>query len=188
MRQCERLIELDEKLPGALEGKTTLVSSDERIELAGLCSLKRRHRAAVRFYEDAFTAKPAVAINLGAFHRYNAACAAALAGCGQGNDAAKLDDAERGRLRRKALDWLRADLGDWRRLLDEQPEKIRPVIDRQMRHWMDDPDFAGVRGPAALSKLSEAEREPWQKLWDDVAKTLARAEANTTPDKKSGAK
>jgi len=35
---------------------------------------------------------------------------AALAAAGQGEDAAKLDDKERTRLRKQALDWLRADL------------------------------------------------------------------------------
>jgi eukaryotic-like serine/threonine-protein kinase len=183
VRQCERLIELDEKLQGTLENKTTLSSADERIELAGLCSLKRRHRAAVRFYEDAFSAKLALAIDLGASHRYNAACAAALAGCGQGNDADKLDAKERSRLRRQALDWLRADLDDWRRVLDEKPEKISPAITNQMRHSLEDIDFAGVRGQQALAKLPEEERKPWQELWDDVANTLARAQINTTPQK-----
>ena len=46
-----------------------------------------------------------------------------------------------------------------------------------MRHWREDIDFAGVRGPEALAKLPEAERKPWQELWDDVANTLARAQA-----------
>jgi hypothetical protein len=43
-------------------------------------------------------------------HRYNAACAAALAACGQGKDSAKRDAQERARLRRQALDWLREGL------------------------------------------------------------------------------
>jgi tetratricopeptide (TPR) repeat protein len=188
VRECERLIELDEKLPGILEGKTTPASPDERIELAGLCALKRLHRAAARFCEEAFAAQPALASNLGAFHRYNAACAAALAGCGQGQDADKLDDRERSRLRRQALDWLRADLDEWRRLLAREPDKVRSVLVPQMRHWLDDPDFAGVRGPQALAQLPEAEREPWQRLWDDVATTLARTQAGTTPEQKSAAK
>jgi tetratricopeptide (TPR) repeat protein len=188
VQECERLIELDEKLPGILDGKTTPASPDERIELAGLCSKRRLHRAAVRFYEGAFSAKPALASDLGASHRYNAACAAALAGCGQGQDADKLDGLERGRLRRQALDWLRADLDEWRRLLAKEPDKVRPVLVPQMRHWLADPDFAGVRGPQALAQLPEAERGPWQRLWDDVATTLARAQASTTPEKKSAAK
>ena len=44
------------------------------------------------------------------FQRYNAACAAALAGSGRGHDTGKLKDDELARLRKQALDWLRADL------------------------------------------------------------------------------
>jgi hypothetical protein len=32
-----------------------------------------------------------------------------------------------------------------------------------------------VRGPDALAKLPEAEREQWQKLWADVQRLLDRA-------------
>jgi hypothetical protein len=45
-----------------------------------------------------------------------------------------------------------------------------------MQHWQHDPDFNGVRGPDALARLPEAEREDWRKLWDDVAATLAQAQ------------
>jgi tetratricopeptide (TPR) repeat protein/serine/threonine protein kinase len=188
VRQCERLVELDGKLPGFLEGKTTPASPRERIELAGLCTLKRLHRAAAHFYAEAFAAEPKLANDPRAAHRYNAACAAALAGCGQGKDADKLDDKERAGLRRQALDWLRADLDEWGRLLDKEPDKGRPAIAQQTRHWLVDTDFAGVRGQQALAKLPEPERESWQKLWDDVANTLARAQAATTPETKAGAK
>jgi tetratricopeptide (TPR) repeat protein len=188
VRQCERLIELDEKLPGILEGKTTPANPQEGIDLARLCYLKRLDRAAARFCEEAFAAQPALASDLGASHRYDAACAAALAGCGQGQDADELDGLERGRLRRQALDWLRADLDEWGRLLEKEPDKVRPVLVPQMRHWLADPDFAGVRGPQALAQLPEAERGPWQRLWDDVATTLARTQADTTPETKSSAK
>jgi hypothetical protein len=53
-----------------------------------------------------------------------------------------------------------------------------------MQHWLDDPDFNGVRGPDALAKLPESEREGWQKLWADVAATLARAQEQGTPAEK----
>src|SRR5262249_11689837 len=75
VRRCERLVELDGQLPGFLAGTTTPFSPGERIELAGLCTLKRLHRAAARFYEEAFAAAPELAADLGAAHRYNAACA-----------------------------------------------------------------------------------------------------------------
>ncbi len=51
--------------------------------------------------------------------RYNAACAAALAGGGQGQDAGRLSDQERAGLRKQALDCLRADLRAWQRLLEQ---------------------------------------------------------------------
>src|SRR5262249_4942115 len=146
------------------------------------------HRAAARFYEGAFAADPQLLDDLKAGSRYDAACAAALAGCGQGQDADKLDGKERARLRRQALDWLRADLEAWGRLLDRGPDKDRPNIGKKMRHWLADTDFAGVRGPAALARLPEAERPGWQKLWGDVADTLARVQTRAPPEKKSGAK
>jgi serine/threonine-protein kinase len=120
--------------------------------------------------------------------RYNAACAAALAGCGQGKDTGGLDDKKRASLRRQALDWLRADLTACNKLLENDADKSRPAIVELMRHWLADTDFAGVRGDDALSKLPEAERQPWRQLWAEAADLLARAKSKTTPENKPGAK
>ena len=183
VRYCERLLDLDGKLPGFLEGKTKPASAAERLELAQICSLKHLNRAAARFYEEALGEEP----KLNARHRYNAACAAALAGCGQGKDADKLEAKERARLRGQALDWLRADLEvTARRLVNESNNAV--MFANVLRHWLADADLAGVRGPQSLARLPEAERQPWQKLWGDVAYTLARAQGNATPQKKSAAK
>jgi serine/threonine-protein kinase len=140
--------------------------------------------AAARWYTDAFAADPRLANDLSSGHRYNAACAAALAGCGQGKDSATTDTAERRRLRRQGHDWLRADLGAWRRQLDQAPDKVRPAVAQQMQHWLRDADLAGVCGPDALAKLPEAEREGWRQLWADVAATLAKAQGKGTPAEK----
>jgi hypothetical protein len=180
VRQCERLVELDEKLPGFRTGKTRPASADEQIELAGLCTLKRMNGAAARFYDQAFAAEP----KLVAPNRYSAACVAALAGCGQGKDADKLDDKERYRLRRQALDWLRADLEANRLLLEKDGNKAGPNVAGNMRHWLADADFAGVRGLDALGKLPESERPPWQKLWNDVADVQKRANEMAKSEKK----
>jgi hypothetical protein len=188
VRQCERLVELDGKLPGILDGTTRPVGPDERIEWARLCSLKRLNLAAVRLYEDAFAEDAKLANDLDTGHRYNAACAAALAGSAQGKDADQLDDKARVRLRRQALDWLRADLDAWGRRLVQEPDKARPVIARVMPHWLVDSDFAGVRGPEAVAKLPEAERPAWQELWGDVAKTLDMARGERASEKTSDAK
>jgi tetratricopeptide (TPR) repeat protein len=173
VRRCERLLELEEKLPGFLDRKATPASAAERIELAGLCSLKHLDRAAARFYEDAFAAQPKLAEGLNS-HRYNAACAAALAGCGRGKDAAALDEKARGGLRRQALDWLRADLEAWGRELDKAPDMAGPAAGGVLQHWLEDPDLAGVRDPDALAKLPEPERQPWRQLWTEVADLLKR--------------
>jgi tetratricopeptide (TPR) repeat protein len=178
VRQAERLVELDEQLPAFRDGRKTPASAGERVELAGLCALKRLHGAAARFYADAFAAEPKLAERLGS-HRYNAACAAALAGCGQGQDADQLDSKERTRLRRQALEWLRADLAAWDRLLDRGPDQARAAarVARALQHWFGDANLAGVRGPEAFARLPESERRPWQQFWDDVAALLARARA-----------
>jgi hypothetical protein len=43
-------------------------------------------------------------------------------------------------------DWLRADLGDWRGLLDKGTDKAGAMVNERMQHWLRDPDFNGVRG------------------------------------------
>jgi serine/threonine protein kinase/Tfp pilus assembly protein PilF len=139
--------------------------------------------AAAHFYAEAFAAHPKLADDLRFPNRYNAACGAALAGCGQGQDAAGLDDAERARLRRRALDWLRADLVAWSQLLEKEPDQARARVQQALRTWQQDTDIAEVRGDA-LAKLPEAERQRWQQLWADVEQTLKRVSAKDAKDAK----
>ena len=93
------------------------------------------------------------------------------------------DEKERARLRKQALDWLRADLDAWKDELKQRPVTARRQVVQKMQHWRKDTDFAGVRGPEALAKLPEAERPAWQKLWADVAETLDKAKGITAPSK-----
>jgi serine/threonine protein kinase/Flp pilus assembly protein TadD len=168
VQQAERLVAHD-KLPDVLSGKVQPADTAERLALARFCQEhKKRYAAAARFYAEAFVAEPKLIGAQPSGHRYNAACAAALAGCGQGEDAKSLDDKERTRLRRQALDWLRAELAGWRRLLENEPAKARAAVMQQLQHWQNDPDFAGVRGSKALGQLPAAERPGWQKLWQEV--------------------
>jgi serine/threonine protein kinase/tetratricopeptide (TPR) repeat protein len=174
VKECERLAELEPKLPALLSGQESPADPAEKIEYARLCEKKHLYTSAARFYREAITAKPDLA-SAGNGLRYDAACVAARAGAGAGEDAARITDAERAGFRRQALDWLRADLNAWRRLLDKQPDKARGAVVQRMRHWLGDGDFAGVRGPDALAKLPEAERQDWQKLWADVQHLLDHA-------------
>jgi WD40 repeat protein len=155
---------------------------------AQACYAVKRYVASAGYWAKALAADPILGNDPRTHHLYNAACAAALAGCGQGKDADKLDGKERAHLRRQALDWVRADLDKWGRRLDQEPDKVRPVLIRLMRRWLADPEFASVRGPAALARLPEVERQPWQTLWDDVADLFARVQTKTPTEKKSSAK
>jgi serine/threonine-protein kinase len=189
IKECEHLAELDAKLPEILSGKAAPANNFERLELARMCALyKKLNVAAVRLFSQAFSEQPQLADNLNTQDRYNAACAAALAGCGQGKDKDLTGDQERARLRGQALEWLRADLSAWRQLLDKERDKVRPVVLKTMLHWQQDTDFAVVRGMPALAKLPEAQRLEWQKLWADVADTLTRAQGDAAAEKKSDTK
>jgi Flp pilus assembly protein TadD len=170
VRQAEQLVALDARLSRVLEGQASPADASERLLLAWLCQEHRkRYAAAARFYAEAFAAEP-----LRRDARYTAACVAALAGCGQGEDAAGLTEAERAHWRRQALDWLRADLKVWGQLLQKQPDRARLAVQQTMMHWHQDADLAGVRGDA-LAKLPEAERQAWGQLWVEIERTFTRA-------------
>jgi tetratricopeptide (TPR) repeat protein len=175
VRRVERLVELDRDLPAFLAGRRQPAGPDEHIELAALCRhpAKRLYAAAARFWAAAFRATPALGDDLRASHRYNAACAAALAGCGQGEDAPRSDE-QRARLRRRALRWLRADLAAWRRLREKGPAAAR-AAEKQLRHWRQDADLIGVRDKGPLARLTVEERLAWHKFWADVTDALAPA-------------
>jgi serine/threonine protein kinase/Flp pilus assembly protein TadD len=189
LRDAERLADLDARLPALLAGQEQPKDAGQCLALAQLCQLhKQLFVAATRWYAEAFAAEPGAAADLDAAHRYNAACAAVLAGCGQGKDASGLGDKERAGLRRQALDWLRADLDAWRKVLEKGADQARLAVVQQMQHWQQDSDFTGVRGPDTLDRLLEAERRDWRRLWADVADTLARAQGKSDSDKKAPTK
>jgi tetratricopeptide (TPR) repeat protein len=100
--------------------------------------------------------------------RYEAACANVRLTAGQGLKNAQLSDPDRAGARRQALAWLRANLDLTARL-----RNIGEVPGLSLATWMSDPALASVRNPEALAKLSEDEREPWLRLWADVATHLA---------------
>jgi serine/threonine-protein kinase len=173
----ERLVELDGKLPRILNGEAAPGDAAESLDLAAICytPAQRRYGAAVRFYRDAFAEQPRLAEDFQRKFRYNAACTAALAGCGQGKDADKLGNEQRANLRQQALDWLRADLAACHKVLEGDRAKAATAVRQQMQHWLQDADFAGVRGPHALAKLPEAERSAWRKVWAEVEELLVQA-------------
>jgi tetratricopeptide (TPR) repeat protein len=176
-QQCERLAALDEKLLAVLQGEAEPSDAAEWIALGQLChTYKRRHTAAARFYAGAFAADPALIADLRQQHRYSAACSAALAAAGRGEDAKNLPDKVRQMLRRQALAWLRSDLALYMNLAERQEPATKQAVRQRLGHWQKATDLAAVRDRAALVQLPDGERQQWHQLWDDVAALLEKVE------------
>jgi tetratricopeptide (TPR) repeat protein len=175
LRQCERLLVLEARLPALLQGKAQVASPAERFEFATLCCYKKLYTAAVRFYAEAFAADPQLAEHPETWNRYNAACNAALAAAGQGQDAGQLTVPERARLRRQALHWLRADLALWSKQLQPATPQARALVREKMQHWQRDADLAGIRDAAWLVNLPDDDLRACRRLWADVAALFKRA-------------
>jgi serine/threonine-protein kinase len=173
-----KMQELDRKLPAALRGEWKPEPA-VRADLASFCAQpwKRLYATAARWYAEAFQARPELAEDLPAAHRYNAACAAVLAGCGQGKDEPPPDDRARARLRRQALDWLRADLAAYAMRLQSGKAEDRGWVEQRLRGARQDSDLVRVRDPAALAKLPDPEQQQWRALWVEVENLLKKAQA-----------
>jgi serine/threonine-protein kinase len=180
LAKAERLAAVRDKLAAFQNGGYTPAGNDERLALAEWCKIKKLPHTATRLYTAAFAADPklAAADFFQAQHRYHAACQAALAAGGQGNDAAKLDEPERTRLRQQARDWLRADLALRARQLGSGRPADRTAAQKALRHWQKDSDLAGIRDAAALAELPPEERAAYERLWTDVAELLKSAKSN----------
>jgi tetratricopeptide (TPR) repeat protein len=107
--------------------------------------------------------------------RYNAACAAARAGTGAGEDAPP--QADRVAFRQQALDWLRTELDSFRKSFEANPTASQAAVAKAMKRWLADADLASVREPAAIEQLPAAEQSAWNQIWGDVRKLLADAAA-----------
>jgi serine/threonine-protein kinase len=173
VRGVERALVVQGRMPALLRGEASFAGNDERVLLARLCHTPKHglHQAAARLYAEAFAAQPGLADDKEG-HRFRAACAAALAGCGQGKDAPATSQ-ERVRWRKQALEWLRADLASWARLGESGPPEARSAVRKVLLLWRRSRALTGVRD-SGLNELPEGEREGWRQLWSDVAAQLRR--------------
>jgi serine/threonine-protein kinase len=157
-----------------LEGTYQPADNDERLALVEGCWYTNRPRTAARLYTEAFAADQFLAEDLRCGHRYNAARAAALAGCGRGEDAANLSQQERTRWRNQARAWLELDLAAWGRQLDNRAAADRDLVRQTLKGWLAEADLGELRDLAALEKLSVKERNEWLALWKAVNALLDR--------------
>jgi tetratricopeptide (TPR) repeat protein len=178
---AEQRASLAARLPEVLTGQLRPTNAADMLGFAQLSYDKRLHAASARFWTEAFRSWPKLAEDMQAGHRYSAACAAALAGCGQGQDDPQLDGAAKARWRKRAVDWLKADLASWTKVLESGPPQARPLIAQTLQHRKVDPDLAGLRDPAALGKLPEDDQESCRALWAEADALLAKARAVGKP-------
>ena len=181
VREAEQAVALAARLPAVLKGDDAPKDTAEGLAFAQLCYDAGRYSAATRFHAEALKADPKLADDRQTSHRYNAACNAALAGCGRGKDNPPPDQATRAGLRSQARDWLKAELAAWSKLIESGPPQERPVIVQTLQHWKADSDLAGIRDEGELKKLPEDEQRAWRALWSEVEALLAKARAGTSP-------
>jgi serine/threonine protein kinase/tetratricopeptide (TPR) repeat protein len=175
--ESERCLALDQRLTAVVSNQAQPSGADERLALAEFCRrYKQQPCAAVRFFSDAFAAAPQLAEDARAHHRFLAACAAAQAAAGKGKDAGQLAEPEKAKLRRQALEWLRAELSATSRQAQSEPGHTKRVA-QFLKTWFMEPNLASVREDDELLKLPTEERALWRQLWTEAQDLQSRLAA-----------
>ena len=177
VRNCERSVELDTRLPAVLAGEARPAGAAEWAEFGRLCQLagKKQYAAAV----GAATRRRSRPTR-----SWPTTCGPPTAttrpapppwpGSGRGKtrgNSAK-PSAPAGVVRR--VTWLRADLTAYAALLEGGAAADRTRCQTDLHRWQRDADLAGLREPAA-SQLPAEELDGCRQLWADVAALLAKA-------------
>ena len=141
--------------------------------LASVFEKQGQLTSALASYQHAFKISPEVAANVSLAHRYNAACAAALAGCEPNGTVPGLEESVRRTLRDQARGWLLEDLEYWRtQIQSNRVEDARQAVET-LEHWQRDRDLAGIREVEQLAQLADDERVSWEQLWDQIKSLVA---------------
>jgi hypothetical protein len=128
--------------------------------------------AAAAVSMEAFALDPALARDMTAAYRYNAACHAIRASSGAGDPRDVIDEAQRSRLRKQALAWLRAHLASWSKMAASDVAADRALVRTRLRHWQKDNDLSAIHREQAVASLPAEEPDLCRQLWHDVAEIL----------------
>ncbi len=179
--EARRMLALQSRLPEALRGKLEM-EADERAALARLCRIRQLHAASARLWDETFSKSPRYAEDPNTGYRFAAACSAALAATGQGQEVPLTDQPVRDRLRKKAIDWLEADLTLCAAMIETGSYPERSAIPTRLSYWRVVPDLAGVRDPAALADIPADEHRRCTALWSRVDLLIDTARRGPPPD------
>lgn len=169
IRDAEAELAALDRLPAVLLGTQEPRDTAERMTFARLCGRRSQYAAAVEFWQQAFKDDPTLTQDRDADHRFDAACAAAMAAAGHDKNSPPPDEAEQSRLRDLALGWLTIKLDDWTEFLPTVPQEARPGIIKNLSFWQAEKDLQSVHNPDALPKT---ERQQWQAFWDKYHRVL----------------
>jgi Tfp pilus assembly protein PilF len=181
VRNAERMVALQSRLPAVLRGDEKPTDAAEGIGFAYLAYGIKQFGPSARLYAGSFGADLKLAQDIQVGNRYNAACAAALAGAGQGQEKPPLDETDKARWRKQAIDWLRADLVFWTKQAHSGTLQAQALVSETLEHWKVDSDLAGIRDETAVKALAEEEQRAIRALWAEVDAVLAKARAGTEP-------
>jgi hypothetical protein len=104
------LAELEQRIPAMLRNEDRPTTQADRRRVAEICYRRKLYVGSVKFYDELLKNDPVLTDRPVNPDRYNAACSAALAGCGQGKDKPSPSDHEKARLRGRALEWMKVEL------------------------------------------------------------------------------
>jgi tetratricopeptide (TPR) repeat protein len=184
VEETERMVKLAPRLPGVLKGDDRPRDNAERLVFVQMCLETKRYATAARLYAEALESDPRLVRDRQAWHRLEAARTAALAATGRGEDEPSVDDGQKGRLRRQALVWLKAELADavaagpaQTRLGEASYTRLEEAYYQLLWKWRGDGQLACVRELEALARLPLTERRQWEAFWAEVEDMIKRAEA-----------
>ena len=175
-KNLERYLRIGQQL-APLSGKSAALLSGELrpSDAASQCALadwlfllKTNPVASARLFESGFQQQPELADNLETEYRFHAACSALLASRGISEDAIMLTDEEKAGYRKRALEWLRADLESWNKLHRRSDAAAQAGIAQIVSAWRKNPQLSTVRDGGRWNELSQEERSEWQTLWMNV--------------------
>jgi serine/threonine-protein kinase len=182
LHQAELYVALEARLPAVLRGDEKPRDAAEGLVFAEMAYIVGRPVSSARLFDAALRADPKLAEDPRPGRHYNAACAAALAGAGRGEDKAPPDGEERARWRKQAVAWLAAELALWTKRVEPGLSQAQDLVVRTLRHWKQDTGLAGIRDAAAIQALPEDERKACRALWTDVDALVERAEGGLRED------
>ena len=170
--KAEQRADLASRLPGIIRGDVKPRDTADSLTFADIAYETKLFAASARLFAEAFESDPKHAESMTAQYRYNAACSAALASAGRGDDNPPLGEPERGRWRKQALVWLRADLVHWIKQARSALPQVEARAMQSLRHWKFDADLGAIRDEETLKTLSNEDRRACRSLWSEVDSLL----------------